>query len=266
MATTRYGFVTPTSNTKLSAFAAVVEDLALKLDSMKLFSIAIGANLNTMKSQGDFIQNNNTNATLALNYPVALAGMLEVFTHPVETMVWQRYTTYASSTTPITRVFVRGCYPTAGTWSAWTELGAPGLTWATGGVGIVARSTRVGVQQLAYADTGRRDIKTSLAAGATVGGLFVRRTNWTVEVDFQQLSAPGYTNLFTLLVGYRPDKIIDFTHWDDDNQITCAIRIDTAGVVSARTDYANVYGSMRFETTSAWPTAAAGTASGTIPS
>lgn len=268
MPTTSYGFTTPTSSTKLSQFAAVVEDLALKLDGRKLVSIAAGTNLNALTNPNGYIQASNTSATLALNYPVTLAGMLEVDAHPVNTMIWQRYTTYASSTTPLPRVFVRGQYPTAGTWSAWAELASTvssaSLIWNVAAQGLTSRSTLAG-NQLVYGDTGRRDIKSTLNVAASAAGLFARREGWTVEIDFQNLTVGSSVNLFTLPVGFRPATVMDFAHFDDLNQIVAAIRVSTAGVVSSRTAYEETNGTIRFNTVQAWPAAAYGTASGTIP-
>lgn len=71
-----------------------------------------GANLNLYTSPGVYYQDSNANTSLVLNYPVALAGSLEVFT---AAGVVQVYRPYNSG-----RVFQRGWYSEA--WSTWVEL------------------------------------------------------------------------------------------------------------------------------------------------
>src|SRR5665647_3388856 len=75
------------------------------------------SNLNTVTATGVYYQSANVNATLARNYPVVQAGVLEVTNYSAGVFWSQRYTTYEGSGE---RVFVRGFYK--GTIDAWSEI------------------------------------------------------------------------------------------------------------------------------------------------
>ncbi|UJQ87156.1 minor tail protein [Arthrobacter phage BaileyBlu] len=76
-------------------------------------------NLNDLTEARVYHQAQNVEASTARNYPVALAGLLEVFntSHAAggPVYIYQRYTTYNSSS-----AWVRTNY--AGTWNAWRRL------------------------------------------------------------------------------------------------------------------------------------------------
>lgn len=74
-----------------------------------------GTDLNTLTTSGWHHQPATAGATAGLNYPVAMAGLLQVFASG--SMVYQFYTQY-NTTTPHT--YVRTYY--SGTWGAWTRL------------------------------------------------------------------------------------------------------------------------------------------------
>lgn len=77
-------------------------------------NLPAGSNLNSMTTPGSYGQTANANATLALNYPEAVAGTLLVqCASPA--ICSQLYTTYNSG-----RVYSRSCY--SNVWSAWAEL------------------------------------------------------------------------------------------------------------------------------------------------
>lgn len=91
--------------------------------------VELGAsvNLNTLTASAVYTQGDNVQATTALNYPAPAAGLLEVFTNPTASMVWQRYTTYLhASLIGIDQngptQYIRAMYP-AGTWSTWQGEG-----------------------------------------------------------------------------------------------------------------------------------------------
>jgi hypothetical protein len=67
--------------------------------------------LNTLTTTGDYIQSQNAEATLVNNYPVNVAGLLQV--KASGSFIYQYYTAYQ----PDTRFFWRAKYNT--TWSAW---------------------------------------------------------------------------------------------------------------------------------------------------
>lgn len=70
--------------------------------------------MNTYTITGLYHQNTNANASSGTNYPVALAGMLEVVKDGA--MVYQKYSTYDNAH----NVYVRTYYN--GTWYAWKKL------------------------------------------------------------------------------------------------------------------------------------------------
>ena len=83
------------------------------------FSMApeeMGANvdLDTKTTTGWFSQANNTEATVALHYPVALAGLLEVFAY--NSMIHQRYWVYNTD-----NVYQRTKFST-GAWNGWVKI------------------------------------------------------------------------------------------------------------------------------------------------
>lgn len=77
--------------------------------------INTGVNLDSMRTTGVFIQNKSADAQTSLNYPVGVAGLLEVSNG--YGMTWQRYTLYGADAG---KVFVRGCYNS--TWYPWRQL------------------------------------------------------------------------------------------------------------------------------------------------
>lgn len=69
-------------------------------------------NLNTIQSEGVYIQRLNSNALFENNYPIEKAGFLEVFSSSDKTYVIQRYTSYEGEI-----FYTRTCY--LGKWQSW---------------------------------------------------------------------------------------------------------------------------------------------------
>lgn len=84
-------------------------------------SIAASVNLNDMLTPGLWHQGANANTSAALNYPVLLAGMLQVTA--ASNMVYQTYTAYSTG-----KIYSRVKYQTA--WSSWVEMSVVGHTHA----------------------------------------------------------------------------------------------------------------------------------------
>lgn len=81
--------------------------------SPQLISTAV--DLNTYTTPGQWYLTTSANATIANNYPAALAGLLEVM-GSTGTYIWQRYTTYRNAgTMEFTRQFF------GGTWGDWIQ-------------------------------------------------------------------------------------------------------------------------------------------------
>jgi hypothetical protein len=77
-------------------------------------------NLNNLTTPGLYSQQQNAETGVALNYPVALAGLLEVFIDGgSETLIWQRYTVYGTGS-GTNRTYTRS--KNGANWSAWVAL------------------------------------------------------------------------------------------------------------------------------------------------
>lgn len=81
--------------------------------------IGAAINLNTFTTPGVRVQTDVADATTALNYPkAATPGLLEVFSNPAGTLLWQRFTVYGTATKM--QVWVRAY--AAGVWGAWKSM------------------------------------------------------------------------------------------------------------------------------------------------
>ncbi|QGZ17125.1 minor tail protein [Arthrobacter phage DrYang] len=76
----------------------------------------IAHDLNDYQTPDVMHQSYNAAANVSANYPVPLAGLLEVFS-PSTSFIYQRYTSYSN----LSRVFWRAKYST-GAWGAWKEV------------------------------------------------------------------------------------------------------------------------------------------------
>lgn len=110
---------------KYGSDSKVGREIYLDVDSKlrarpEVIEMGPGVDLNTVVSTAKWTQSQNVEATLALNYPVAQAGLLEVTAVTTSNpMVWQRYTVYSTGGGA---VYERGLYQT--TWSAWRVTSA----------------------------------------------------------------------------------------------------------------------------------------------
>lgn len=112
---------------------------------VQVVAIGSAADLNTYLANGTFTQVSNAAAASGTNYPIALAGMLNVTASPDNAMVWQRYTVYGSSgavntDTNSNVVWLRSRYN--GIWTLWKPMawGKP-MVWnstASGWNGVPA--------------------------------------------------------------------------------------------------------------------------------
>lgn len=84
------------------------------LADIELHTLGQAQDLNEVLTRGNYHQGGNVYASLALNYPVALAGLLEVQASGTS-FIYQRYTSYGNSN----RVYTRARY--SNVWSAWKE-------------------------------------------------------------------------------------------------------------------------------------------------
>lgn len=92
--------------------------------------LAGGVDLNTITTAGAYSQSQNADATSGSNYPVQLAGLLEVSTNVngSGTMAWQRYRPY--NTNAIDVFYERAWYSANG-WSPWRMYSPSDVPWTT---------------------------------------------------------------------------------------------------------------------------------------
>jgi hypothetical protein len=103
--------------TSAATSGALVERAADGTIETAVLDLGANVNLDTLTTTGAYRQPLNANASLTLNYPVAQAGLLEVFRASAsDMMVWQRYTGYHTTTSA---VYYRSRY--SGSWGEWKE-------------------------------------------------------------------------------------------------------------------------------------------------
>jgi hypothetical protein len=164
-------------------------------------ALGAGVDLNNMTTTGAFQQNATASATLALHYPSAIAGLLEVHA-ATTTMIYQRYTAYNGGNN---RTWVRNFYSTS-LWSAWFEVfvATPWIN-ATLENAWVTYSTGFDVAQY-------------------------RMLGDKVELRGLIKNGTATATMLTLPVGYRPLKDQIFICWSN----TGFARVDVAAVGSVR--------------------------------
>ena len=129
------------------------------------YEIPSGANLNTYRTTGYYTQNANVDAVAGTNYPVALAGILQVITDDYGDGLFttQLYSQYNTS-----NYFIRNYYN--GTWSAWRDLTQDtNTTYSVGNGGLTEinftsalNSKLAGIEAGATADQTAAEILTAI--------------------------------------------------------------------------------------------------------
>lgn len=120
----------------------------------KVQDIGANVNLNTLTATGRYHQSTNENATIALNYPVAKAGLLKVYN---DGYIYQEYHCFDNSA-----AYRRTKY--GETWYGWTSLQGPkGNTGATGPQGEPGKNGQTGPQ-------GTPGVTPTIKAGAVTTG------------------------------------------------------------------------------------------------
>lgn len=105
------------------------------------------SDLNTITTDGNYVQTASANATSARNYPQGLAGLLVVSSY--SSFVFQTYTTYNSSTG--NRQYYRGKYGTA--WSTWREIAFTDLATASAD-GLMSKADKALLDTATWNDVG----------------------------------------------------------------------------------------------------------------
>ena len=156
----------------------------------------MGANvdLDTKTTTGWYSQANTTEATVALHYPVALAGLLEVFAYSA--MIHQRYWVYNSND-----VYYRAKYSTD-VWTAWIKSANVDDNVATA-TKLAASKTINGVAFDGSANITVADsTKLSLSGGTMTGAIaFAAAQTWPTFNQSTTGSAASLTTARTLTIG-----------------------------------------------------------------
>ena len=108
------------ANTNVSYTRSLVNGTWTDWGGNSAATVLTTQNLNDVVGAGTYYMNSDATATAILNYPVELAGVLEVVRAPSGNMqVMQRYTTRNATNT---RIFVRNRFSTSLTWFPWLEI------------------------------------------------------------------------------------------------------------------------------------------------
>lgn len=113
--------------------SAIQAQTGVPFADVTMQAIGAAADLNTYTTQGLYHQSANAQAAGGTNYPVAYAGLLEVFTSGTD-FVYQKYTVYQAQHA----VWTRAKYTT--TWTSWQQVPVGTVTVAEGGTGATTLS------------------------------------------------------------------------------------------------------------------------------
>lgn len=172
-------------------------------------AIGSNVNLNTLVTAGFYTQQLTAQATVALNYPSNIAGLLEVSHNPSQTMVYQRYTSYLTNA-----IWVRSRYQNV--WNEWSIVFL-------------------------------QDVWTPLTFASGYGSFETYTCQWKQigsEIQFRGLMArtagtwaagTAYTNVLTLPAAIRPSASYFGTGASTTNQSNAVVVIGTSGALAVRT-------------------------------
>ncbi len=195
--------------------SAIQAQTGIPFADVTMQQIGAAADLNTYVTQGIYHQGSNANAAGGTNYPVAYAGLLEVYQSGTDGsgFTYQRYTVYQG----YHAVYSRAKYTT--TWGAWQQIPVGTVTVAEGGTGA---TTLTSGAYLKGAGTSAITAQTGIPAGdITSGSLDIARggtgaTTGSALVpiiptggSYGSVSANG---LVTFTAGVRLDGIFSATY------------------------------------------------------
>jgi hypothetical protein len=234
-----------------------------------------GTDLDTILVDGIYRQNTTANATTALHYPVALAGILTVMTRtPTDSSYMiQTYEVVTSPTTTGASVTYKRIRANS-VWYPWKAFTAARVD-QTAGRAIYQWDDLNSRDQLVYGDTGWRDMWAEVLAidpGATkIAGFYgarIRRTLHNIYLDV------GFTTSLITPTDWRP-ALMPTASWRPDTpanwQIPAAITGSSGIIHFSPANYVrnwtagNVILQMTLPCSATWPTSLPGTAVNTIP-
>jgi len=251
--------------------AEAARDLAL---AGQFAGASLGSvDLNTVETPGRYRQGGA--ASLALNYPVPLLGMLDV-SRPAQPIagawVVQTYYPVENASAKGARVFYeRVKFDT--TWTPWRAY-ASQRTDQTAGRVILTYDDANGQEQSIYGDTGFRGISGLAVNGWSITIATIRRVGSVVSLGIFGANPAAATSdtILTVPGGFRPSSLYggNTAHlvWTG-NGVPTPVQFTTQGVMMARRDLGGIgqgaIALMTWTTTDTWPSVLPGTALGAIP-
>jgi hypothetical protein len=145
--------------------SAIQSQLGIPFADVTMQAIPAAADLNTYVVQGIYHQSSDAQAAGGTNYPIARAGLLEVYQSGTDGtgsgFTYQRYTAYQS----FYGIYTRAKYST--TWGAWEEVPTGTVTVPQGGTGV---TTLTSGAYLKGAGTSAITAQTGIPAGDITSG------------------------------------------------------------------------------------------------
>lgn len=172
--------------------SAIQAQTGIPFADVTMQSIGAGADLNTYVTQGLYHQGSNAQAAGGTNYPVAYAGLLEVFQSGVDGsgFTYQRYTVYQG----FFQVYTRAKYTT--TWSAWKLIpfnDSPTFT-GTATAPVLASTIATGTAPLTVSSTTTvSNLNADMIDGYHESAMLLTRSTGvsTNSTDFNTIVTPG---------------------------------------------------------------------------
>jgi hypothetical protein len=174
--------------------SAIQAQIGIPFADVTMQAIPAAADLNTYTTQGIYHQGSDAQASGGTNYPIARAGLLEVFQSGTDGsgFTYQRYTVYQS----FYAIYTRAKYTT--TWGAWEEVPTGTVTVPQGGTGA---TTLTSGAYLKGAGTSAITAQTGLPAGDINSGTLssARLPSGTVlqVVETQRTASSTVTGQYT---------------------------------------------------------------------
>lgn len=165
-------------------------------DLIKGVELGGGVDLNTITRAGTYTQEQNADATSGTNYPVALAGWLEVRSSANNggsgVMIWQTYTPYGTNGTSF---YKRAYYN--GTWYAWQKFVAETDTgYVSTGLSFTPVATSWAISSYSLRKINHR----------VKGSVSVLYSGATITAD-SQANIGDINAIFTLPTGWRSAEL-----------------------------------------------------------
>ena len=165
----------------------------------KVQDIGTNVNLNTLTTTGRYHQSSNSNATTALNYPTAKAGLLKVYN---DGYIYQEYHAYDNS-----GAYRRTCYN--GTWYAWTSLqGSSGSVGPQGPQGPAGVTPTIKAGTVTTGAAGTSAAVTATTSGTTTTFNFTIPTGATGATGPQGPAGPNTVTTTTTTSGFTNGHIL----------------------------------------------------------